>query len=488
MPRPLLYEVNARCWLRRLTEQARRPVQLGNIPESEITRWQELGVTHLWLMGAWSTSPNSRKAYLNQPGIAEQLRRTLPQWTPGDVVASPYAISSYTVPEEFGGENGLADFRATLHRRNIRLILDFVPNHVGLDHPWLVQHPERFVQSAEPRAGSFAVEADAATRWVAHGKDPYFPPWMDTAQLDLRIEETQQALVRDLQEVARRCDGARCDMAMLVLGDVFESTWQHLPPLRPRASGEFWSRAIHAVRRDDFMFIAEAYWDLEPRLIELGFDCAYDKKVTDFLMAGRWQELESHLARRGSPQLRHGIHFLENHDEPRVADRLSLDRHALAAFVITALPGLCLIHEGQLHGARVHAPVHLARTPDEPADPNVAELYRDLFATWKQAGIGEAQGTLLATTPMIIVHWPAAPSRHTLAIINGSDSVQETTLQLPFQFGGRTPMRVRSLRRQPSSCAAQVSVAHGELAVRLGERSFDLVELLLAAESTRLKR
>ncbi|HEY5915718.1 MAG TPA: alpha-amylase family glycosyl hydrolase, partial [Verrucomicrobiae bacterium] len=147
MHHPLLYEVNTRCWLRELSEECGRPVRLDNVPGSEIRAWQELGFTHIWLMGVWPTGPLARaKAMADQQ--RRQYSEALPDWKTEDVLGSPYAIADYRVAAGLGGEAGLAHFRKNLHEHGLKLILDFVPNHLGLDHLWVRERPGLFVQSA----------------------------------------------------------------------------------------------------------------------------------------------------------------------------------------------------------------------------------------------------------------------------------------------------------------------------------------------------
>ena len=222
-----------------------------------------------------------------------------------------------------GGADALRQFRARLHQHGLALVLDFVPNHLGLDHPWLAQKTDLFVSSLQQRPETFPVASGGQTRWVAHAKDPYFPAWTDTAQLDYRRPETRQAMIAALQSVAAQCDGVRCDMAMLLLNDVFARTWAHFPAPGPPPATEFWAEAIAAIkeRHPDFVCIAEVYWDLESRLRALGFDYLYDKKFYDFLTRRDWPALQDHVRAAGArfPPVR----FLENHDEPPIASLLN---------------------------------------------------------------------------------------------------------------------------------------------------------------------
>ncbi len=117
--------------------------------------------------------------------------------------------------------------RARLKERGLRLMLDFVPNHTAPDHPWVNQHPEYYVQGSEAdvaRAPNNYLRAENGSIF-AYGRDPYFPGWPDTLQLNYGNPKLQQAMKAELAQVAALCDGVRCDMAMLVLPDVFQRTW-----------------------------------------------------------------------------------------------------------------------------------------------------------------------------------------------------------------------------------------------------------------------
>jgi glycosidase len=400
MPRPLLYEINTRSWLRELSETLSRRVELGSVPETEFDFWEQMGFTHLWLMGVWTTGPLTRQRYLRSPDTRERLRQVLPDWREEDVSGSPYAIAEYAVPPALGGEGGLQTFREKLRARGIRLLLDFIPNHVGLDHEWVTKHPEFFVQSPTAAPDSFLWQTASGARWLAHGKDPYFPAWNDTVQLDFRRADTRAAVLGELRSVAARCDGVRCDMAMLLLDDVFSRNWQALVSPETPADGEFWAEAMASVKRPGFTLIAEAYWDLEARLQSLGFDFTYDKRVTDFVVGRNPAGLQAHLLSKHDDFLRRSVHFLENHDEPRIAGRLSPIEQRAAAFLVLTLPGMCLLHQGQLTGARIHASVHLSRRPSEPADAELATFYSRLLSALRRTAIGRGTGEWLRPVPV----------------------------------------------------------------------------------------
>lgn len=446
---PLLYEINTRCWLNELSERHRRPVTLATVPDEEFAQWQRLGFTHIWLMGVWTTGPKCRALALAEPNLRRAYDEILPGWRDEDVGGSPYAIGSYEVPAALGGEPGLADFCRKLHAHGLKLVLDFVPNHLGLDHRWLRERPDLFVQSPVEASGTFLQDTVTGSRWLAHGKDPYFPPWNDTVQLDYRRAATREAMLGLLQSVAARCDGVRCDVAMLLLNEVFARTWESFPVAGETPLCEFWADAIAAIRRNhpDFLFLAEVYWDLEARLHDLGFDFAYDKHLYDELFWRNAAGAQRRLLDAGPGFVARCAHFLENHDEPRIATQLSTEEHRAAALVILGLPGMRFLHEGQLAGARVKLPVQLARRRAEAADPAVAALYEALLAALPHTAVGKGHAELLTPRPawrdnpsgvnFVLAQWQATPPAFDLVAVNLA----------PHRSQCYAPVTVRGLER-----------------------------------------
>jgi hypothetical protein len=437
MPDPLLYEINTRWWLNELSDRHSRPVTLADVPDSEFVRWQQLGFTHLWLMGVWTTGPRSRAAALASADLQRACGEVRSQDWETVIAGSPYAIAEYRVPPALGGESGLQEFRRRLHERGMRLLLDFVPNHVGLDHPWLNERPELFVQSPAPVPGTFAQETGTGVHWLAHGRDPNFLPWTDTAQLDYRNPATRSALERTLLGIAGRCDGMRCDMAMLVLSDVFAKIWAGFPPpgfAEPAAAGgpaaEFWQEAIASTKQahPDFIFLAEAYWGLEARLQSFGFDYTYDKRLYDALIGRNPVSVQQHLVEATPQFIEASAHFLENHDEPPIASILSPAAHRAAALVILSLPGMRLLHDGQLEGACVKTPIQLSRRCAGPRRVEAQQMYEQMLGALRKTAIGRGSGRILRpreawagnpTAPnIILVRWQAGPPEFDLAAVN----------------------------------------------------------------------
>jgi len=380
---PLLYEINTRIWVRELSAAAGRRLTLDTIPVEEIERIAALGFDALWLMGVWTTGLTAIRVARTDPGLRLDYRRALADLTDGDVIGSPYAVSRYQVSADLGGPAALASLRAMLAGYGMRLVLDFVPNHTATDHAMLTETPLAYVRGTEDEIARHP-QAFYRTRGgliVAHGRDPYFPPWQDTAQVDYAHRPGRAAMLAQLQAVAAQCDGARCDMAMLLLPDVIARTWgDRLGEGWVQES--FWTEAIPAVheRHPGFLFIAEAYWDREWELLQQGFDFAYDKRLYDRLLRADAAGVRAHLAAPAEFRDRL-LRFLENHDEPRAAAAFGVPEMFGPALVTSLGPGMRLLHEGQIEGRRVRVPVQLGRRPEEPVDTAVRGFYARVLAT-----------------------------------------------------------------------------------------------------------
>ncbi len=383
-PHPLLYQVNTRVALRELGARLGRSATLDDVPDVFLDEVAARGFDWLWLLGVWPTGAAARAVSRARTDWHESFRKHLPDLTADDVCGSPFAVTGYDVDPRLGGGTALERIRERLARRGVRLLLDFVPNHVSPDHPWVEQHPEWFVEGTEVELARapqnwVRLATSHGTRILAHGRDPYFPGWPDTLQLDYRHPGLREAMATTLESVAARCDGVRCDMAMLVLPEVFERTWGARRGF-PGRDAAFWPGAIARVRgrHPEFVFMAEVYWDLEWELQRQGFDFTYDKRLYDRLRAGAARPVREHLLADAGFQER-SVRFLENHDEPRAAATFSLERHRAAAIITFLVPGLRFLHEGQLEGRTVHVSMHLDRRPAEPVDADLRAFYEKLL-------------------------------------------------------------------------------------------------------------
>jgi len=377
---PVIYEINTAVWLDELARAGGRRVTLADVAAADWDAAVPAGVNAVWLMGVWERSPAGLALANANAELQASFTDALPDVRRTDVIGSPYCVRRYVVDAAFGGPGALAVARAALAARGARLILDYVPNHVAPDHPWVTSRPELFVRGdeddlkADP-AGWMA----AAGQVLAHGRDPYFPPWPDVVQLDAFSPAMRVATAGTLADIASQCDGIRCDMAMLMINRIFGTTWGDRAGPEPAA--EFWPAVLaelHA-RHPDTVMIAEAYWDKEWELQQQGFSFCYDKRLYDRIVAQDVSGVRDHL--RGDPGYQAKlVRFLENHDEPRIASRLPADAERAAAVAIATLPGATMWHEGQFEGRRVRPPVFLSRRPDEVPDRELDVWYRRLLA------------------------------------------------------------------------------------------------------------
>jgi hypothetical protein len=400
---PHLYEINTWPWLEALSRRGGQRLTLGAVPDEVWDHLQALGIDLVYLMGIFRRSAISRHIARTEPALFEAYDRANPGWRPRDVVGSAYSIAGYEPDEHVGGWSEVDDVRAKLHTRGMRLIVDFVPNHTGFDHPWIAEAPDRFVNGTDeafrrsPGAYRPIELANGDVRLIACGRDPYFPPWTDVAQLNYFNPDTRAAVVAELGNLSRHADGVRCDMAMLVLTDVFARTWGALAAGAP-PSTEFWTDATAAV--PGLLFLAEAYWDLEWRLQELGFDFTYDKRLYDRLLHGSADQVRDHL--RASPAYqRKSARFIENHDEPRSLAAFGARAEA-AAVVMSTLPGMRFYYDGQFEARRVQVPVQLGVVGDEPVtagDAPILEAYRRLLAIVNAPVFHEGDWRLREITP-----------------------------------------------------------------------------------------
>ncbi len=377
---PFIYEINTWPWLTGLARDAGGPVDLGSLPDAI---WDEIaanGFDAVWLMGVWTRSPAGVAIARTNPELLESFERALPDFGATDIVGSPYCVRDYRVDDHLGGPQALAGARAALAARGVGLVLDFVPNHVAPDHPWVAEYPERFVDgTADDLRDHPESFIEIGGHVLANGKDPNYAAWPDVVQLNAFSTELRTSVIETLTAIAGQCDGVRCDMAMLMINDVFQRTWGERAGTRP--DDEYWPTVINAVHQTypEFRFIAEAYWDLEWCLQQQGFAFCYDKRLYDRLLHETPAGVRAHLGADVEYQ-EHLVRFLENHDEPRAAAVLDTAREEALAVATLTQTGARRVYDGQLEGRRTRLPVFLGRAPTEPVDESLATFYRSLLA------------------------------------------------------------------------------------------------------------
>ncbi len=336
---PTLYEINTWVWLSELSLRTGTSVDLSSVPSAEWDAIAKFGFDAVWFMGVWERSPAGIAIANQNKGLLDDFRRALPDFKPEDNVGSPYCIRRYVVDQHLGGPKGLATARQELAKRGMKLLLDFVPNHVAPDHPWIIEHPEYFVRgNADDARRDPASFINVEGSVFACGRDPYFPAWPDVLQLNVFQPGLRQAVIDTISEIARQCDGIRCDMAMLLLNQIFERTWGSRAGQRPPT--EYWVDVIPTIKKvhPGFLFVAEAYWDLEWELQQQGFDFCYDKRLYDRLEHENAENVRLHLCADLAYQQKL-LRFIENHDEPRAAAAFSRAKEQAAAVVTIFSPG-----------------------------------------------------------------------------------------------------------------------------------------------------
>jgi Alpha amylase, catalytic domain len=451
---PSLFQINTRVLLTSLSRALGRAATLDDVPDEELDRLARTGFDWVWFLGVWQTGPAGRRVSLENAQWRHEFQELLPDFSDKDVSGSCFAIQSYTVHSDFGGNIALERLRQRLNERGLRLLLDFVPNHTAPDHPWVQQHPDYYVHGTEEQVEhepqNYARVAVPDGRLaLAYGRDPYFPGWPDTLQLNYANPAVQEAMASTLESIAEMCDGVRCDMAMLILPDVFERTWG----LRPTS---FWPIAIDRARtrNPEFLFMAEVYWDLEWTLQQQEFNYTYDKRLYDRLRDGHARPVREHL-RADLDFQRRSARFLENHDEPRAAATFSPGIHEAAAVITYLCPGLRFFHQGQAEGFTKRIPVHLGRGPFETVNENLRHFYDRLWCCLHRPEVREGQWRLLECTPawdgnwtwdcFISFAWLGLDGKRLVTVVNYASNQSQCYVHFPFDEIKGDTMQLRDL-------------------------------------------
>jgi Alpha amylase, catalytic domain len=438
---PSLYQVNTRALIQEITRNSGRSATLDDISDGFLDHLSKQHFDWVWFLGVWQTGVAGQSISRKNEDWQREFRETLPDLTDEDVCGSCFAITDYVANRDFGGNAALDRLRDRVHRRGMKLLLDFVPNHTALDHPWVTAHPEFYVhgneeQLREQPRNYIRMECGGKPAVLAFGRDPYFAGWPDTLQLNYAEPALQQAMLCELKRIAQHCDGVRCDMAMLILPEVFDRTWGKRPE-------PFWTKAIESVRegKPGFMFMAEVYWDLEWTLQQQGFTYTYDKRLYDRLRDGHARPVRDHFRADINFQT-HSARFLENHDEPRAAAVFPPDMHRAAAVLTFLCPGLRFFHDGQFEGRTKKVPVHLGRRPDEAVDRSLHEFYEHLLACVGLPEVRDGAWNLLDCTPawdgnwtadcFICFAWNRSPQENLIVVVNYAANQSQCYVRLPF--------------------------------------------------------
>ncbi|MCS6907261.1 MAG: alpha-amylase family glycosyl hydrolase, partial [Anaerolineales bacterium] len=394
MPRVVMMAKNTYVWLDQLSKKYQRPItRLDQIPDEELDQLARWGFTALWLIGLWERSPASQRI--------KQIRGN------PEAVASAYSLFDYKIAADLGGEEAFFNLRHRAWRRGIRLASDMVPNHMGLDSPWVINHPEWFISldyspfpsytfngpnlSWDQRVGIFLEDhyydnTDAAVvfKWVDfwrgkelyiyHGNDGTSMPWNDTAQLNYLLPEVREVVIQTILHVARLFPIIRFDAAMTLTKRHYQRLW--FP--EPGSGGDIPSRAEHGMTKEQFnaafptefwrevvdrvtqevpdtLLLAEAFWLMEGYFVRtLGMHRVYNSAFMNMLRDERNQEYRLLMKNtlEFDPQiLKRYVNFMNNPDERTAVDQFGKgDKYFGICVLLATLPGLPMFGHGQIEG------------------------------------------------------------------------------------------------------------------------------------------
>lgn len=445
-----LYEINMRQWKSYRDENG--VIQLGGFKKlglNDLKAIKAEGFNTIWVMGIWEIGP---KVYHLSKKYAS------------DFQGSPFAIYDYKVAPELGSEQDFQELVQRAHSLRMSVVVDFVPNHMGLDSAWLNEHPEYFIHKVLPPSETHLSDEDLQARYpghfpyrtpsypeggrrvpktlmVAYGKDPYFYPWIDTAQLDYAQPALRQKMIDTLSYWAKRVDGVRCDMAMLAIREQVKNhrhpdmSWEEFNQLMPH---EFWPETIQAVKKVNphFVFMAETYWSMEGFLQNLGFDYTYNKPLYEAICSavhsGHAEGLMNFIRLLGTDFLQRSVHFLENHDEERAMNMLGDERQRAAATILCTLPGVAMIHQGQMVGRRERLPVQRVVPEHKESDNTPLQTFYRLLLKATALPIFQ-EGRIIplySNNPALACYARMDQHSHILIVVNASAKLQKGSVFL----------------------------------------------------------
>lgn len=418
MPTVVLIAKNTYVWLEQLSKKYGRHIhRLDQIPDEELHLLAERGITGLWLIGLWERSSASK--------TIKRLRGN------NEAVASAYSLKNYAIAEDLGGDTAFHHLKQRASLAGLRLASDMVPNHMGIDSDWVIEHPDWFLSrwespfpayrfdgpdvSTDPRVeikiedhyydhSDAAVvfrlrhHVDGTTRYIYHGNDGTTFAWNDTAQLDYLKSEVREHVIQVILEVARRFPIIRFDAAMVLAKRHVQRLWFPLPgaggSIPSRAENalseeafnalmphEFWREVVDrvAVEVPGTLLLAEAFWLLEGYFVRtLGMHRVYNSAFMNMLRDEENAKYRSYLKKtvEFDPDiLKRYVNFMSNPDERTAIDQFgSGDKYFGVSVLLATLPGLPMFGHGQIEGftERYGMDFQKARLEEYPNDDLVA--------------------------------------------------------------------------------------------------------------------
>ena len=429
---PHLIEINTRLWLKQLRVKYSLPeMKLSSVPDEEWQEMRHLGFDVVWLVGVWEPSQESERIAREDKALLEDLKNLAPGFGPEAVGASPYSVHWYRLNEELGFEWELKALKEKLNSMGMKLMVDLVSNHTAKDNPYIKECPDCFINGSEEDFKAhpdwfFEIQDDGKKRYIAYGRDPNFPAWTDSAQLNYFNPATRDRMLSVLMRIADMADGVRCDMVMLTLNEIHDTTWGWLltPGGYKRPQEEFWESAIRAVKEKhpEFVFLAEVYWGLEWRVQQIGFDYTYDKGTYDRLRFQGPQEGRGHLRAEKLYQKR-SARFIDNHDEQPSLIAFGRQKAMAAGVIISTIKGLRFYNDNQVDGIKVRVPLQLKELYERVSDQEVKKFYAKLLKITDHPAFHGGEWALLEVRQ-------CDPENHTNANILAWSWAQRRTLKV----------------------------------------------------------
>jgi glycosidase len=394
MPTTVMMAKSTWVWLAQLSRKYGRHIKyVSEIPDEELATLAHRGINTLWLIGIWERSRASKAIKLlcgNQ-----------------DAVASAYSLFDYRIADDLGGDHAYINLRDRAFRHGIRLASDMVPNHMGIDSPWVVEHPEWFISrwespypaysfngpdvSADSRVeikidDHYYTQSDAAvvfrrrdkhtgeTRYIYHGNDGTSFPWNDTAQLDYLNPAVREQVIQTILHVARLFPVIRFDAAMTLAKRHFHRLWFPGPgssgaiPSRAEYGmsdeefnrimpQEFWREVVDRVAREvpGTLLLAEAFWLMEGYFVRtLGMHRVYNSAfmvMTRDEDNAKYRSVIKNTLEFDPDIMKRYVNFMSNPDERTAIDQYGKGDKAFGVTVMMAtLPGLPMFGHGQIEG------------------------------------------------------------------------------------------------------------------------------------------
>ncbi|MGD0796978.1 MAG: alpha-amylase family glycosyl hydrolase [Acidobacteriaceae bacterium] len=442
MPNVVLIAKSTYVWLEQLSKKYRRHIfRLDQIPDEELHLLAHRGITGLWLIGLWERSTASQ--------TIKRLRGHF------DAVASAYSLKSYDIAEDLGGWQAYDHLKRHAAAAGLRLASDMVPNHMGIDSPWIIEHPDWFLHRWESPFPSYRFDgpdlssdsrveikiedhyydqSDAAvafrlrhhssgeTRYVYHGNDGTTFAWNDTAQLDYSSAEVREHVIQTILHVARLFPIIRFDAAMVLAKRHVQRLWFPLPgaggsiPSRAENSmsqeefdrlmpNEFWREVVDRVAAEvpGTLLLAEAFWLLEGYFVRtLGMHRVYNSAFMNMLRDEENAKYRSYLKKtiEFDPDImKRYVNFMSNPDERTAIDQFGTgDKYFGVSTLLATLPGLPMFGHGQIEGytERYGMEFKQAKMDEWPDEHLVARHQREIAPLLMQRRIfaGSADFTL----------------------------------------------------------------------------------------------